>query len=59
MAKKNKIEKSIKSFSKRIEEHKKKIQNFSGKNDLVIGYWKNEIKHFKDMKKEKEKKLRK
>ncbi len=59
MAKKKKILKSIESFQKRIDEHKKKIGEYGGKNEYLIGYWEKEIATFWAQKKEKEDKLKK
>ena len=59
MASKKKIEKSIESYQKRIEEHLQKVKKYSGKNEFLIDYWNKEIKEFQRKKKEKKNKLNK
>ena len=59
MASKKKIKKSIESLDQQIREHEKKIEDYNGKDYILIPYWKKEIKIRKTQKAEKEKKLRK
>ena len=51
---KRRIEKSIESFDRLIEEHKKKIIDSGDKKDYLKSYWEEEIKNF-EKQKEKEK----
>lgn len=60
MGKKKKIIKGIKSFQKRIEEHKDKIKEYKesgGKNYALIDYWEKETERLKKQKEEEEKRL--
>lgn len=58
---KKKVKKNIKSFEERIQEHKKKKEeyiNSGGKDYKLVEYWEDEIERLKKFKKEKEDKLR-
>lgn len=56
MGKKKKILKSIESFKKQIEEHKRKVKEYGGKNYALLNYWEKEIKvREEQMEREKEK----
>ena len=59
MGKKKKILKAIEGLDKAVEEHKKKIEEYSGKKDHLIPYWENEIEGFELKKKKKMERLRK
>ena len=56
---KRRIEKSIESFDKLIEEHKKKIIDSGDKGDYLKSYWEDEIKNFEKQKEKARKKLEK
>ena len=57
MVKKKKIIKAIKSFEKRIEEHKKKIAEYAGEESYLRKYWEGEIDNYGQQIKKREKKL--
>ncbi|MEK6832502.1 MAG: hypothetical protein AABY32_00515 [Nanoarchaeota archaeon] len=59
MANKKRIKKGIESLGKRKEEHEEKIKNYSGKDDVLIDYWKGEIERFEKRIKERTEKLNK
>ena len=58
MDKKKRLKK-IKSLKKQEEIHEKKIEEYGGKKDHLIPYWKGEIKRFREERKEEEEKLKK
>ena len=48
MAKKKKLEKSIKSFEKQIELHKEKLEKYSKEKDYLGDYCEKQIRIFRD-----------
>lgn len=56
---KKRIEKSIESFEKLIEEHSKKINEYEGEKDYLKDYWEKQISTFEAEKVKQEKKLKK
>ena len=54
MDRKNKLKKGINSLEKQIAKHEKKIAEYHGPKDTLIGYWQYEIQC---MKREKHRKL--
>lgn len=52
-----KIAKSIGSLEKQKDKHLEKINDYDGKNEFLIDYWKKEIKQFEDKIKELKEKL--
>jgi len=59
MGKKRKIKKAIESLQKRIDEHRKKIEEYDGANEFIRGYWEKEIKTYEKQKAEKQDKMKK
>ena len=60
MAKRKKrLERQIKGIEKQILLHKEKIEKYGDEKPYLPDYWKKQIRGFKDMKKDREKKLRK
>jgi len=57
MGSKKKIRKAIESLDKQIKKHEKKIRDYEGSNEYIMGYWEKEIKIRRMQKAEKEKKL--
>ncbi|HLC31521.1 MAG TPA: hypothetical protein VJK51_02550 [Candidatus Nanoarchaeia archaeon] len=57
MASKKRVVKSISSLQKRIDEHRKKIEEYDGSKSYLLDYWEKEISEFERRKKEKQKKL--
>lgn len=56
---KKRINKSIESFDKLIEEHKQKIEEYKGPKDYLIDYWEKQIEGFEGEKEKQKKKLKK
>ena len=56
---KKRIEKSIESFDKLIQEHKDKIEQYTGNKEYLQDYWKKQILTFEAEKQKQESKLKK
>ena len=55
---KKRIKKSIESIEKLIKEHKNKIEEYDGKKDFLIDYWKKQVEVFEREKEKEKKKLK-
>jgi hypothetical protein len=56
---KKRIEKSIESYEKLIQEHKGKKETYGGSKDYLKEYWEKQIKTFEKEREKQEKKLKK
>jgi hypothetical protein len=59
MKSKKKIEKSVESFERLIEEHKEKIEKYGNEQPWLTDYWGKQIEEFEKQKEKEKKKLRK